>query len=282
MKVNCYAKINLYLKVLGKEGKLHALDMLNTSLSLFDQVEIVKCDKLTVLCDDSDIKTTDNIAYKTAKAFMERFNTTPVKIDIKKGIPKMAGLGGSSSDGAAVVFAMSKLFNVNLTEEDYKFFAQNLSSDLPYMINGGYARVYGTGEKVEKIDTNLEFKGIIVKSQYNALTKDVYQKFDALAVKSAQPNACQRIVDCLKNGDKKVVELFENDLTLPAKMLLPDLEQIFNDLQKLNPNKILLCGSGGCVAAIFLGEVPSIEQLKQKYKEVYTFTTRKQGMEIVQ
>ena len=139
MKIKANAKINLSLKITGKrEDGYHLIDTVMHSVSLFDELEINKADSINLRCDESDIPQEKNIAFKAASLFFERTRLQGgADIVLKKNIPFPAGLGGGSADAAAVLLALNKLYNANLSQEALCQMALKLGADVPFFINGG-------------------------------------------------------------------------------------------------------------------------------------------------
>ncbi len=249
IKVKIPAKINLTLDVLGVSEGFHNIKSLVASVNLYDAITLYKRnDKKTTLINKGinlDIPTEQNNAYKTAIAFMETFNTNGVDIVIEKGIPLGAGLGSSSADVAGVIKGMKTLFGV---KRSVKKLASTLGSDVNYMLKGGYAVMKGKGDDVESIKTKEKFYLVIMTEKQGVSTKECYAKFDELGKKCK--TATVGAVRILKSRDKEnFIKALKNDLYLPAKTLLPAIENNINILSKYSVS--LMSGSGSSTYAIF-------------------------------
>ena len=164
IKLRVYAKLNLALNVLSCEQEgYHQLDMVNQSISLFDEIRIVPRpdERISVHCD-KDIGVI-NTAWTSASEFAKKFNTTGCDITIKKGIPMKGGLGGSSADAAGVLVALAKWHKIPL-EQVYSI-ADAVGSDVKYMMTGGLARVRGKGEQVQTIESDSLVYFVVVMPQ---------------------------------------------------------------------------------------------------------------------
>lgn len=179
MKVKVYAKLNLTLNVFPKVGNFHPLDSVVTSVSLFDVVEVTprKDKKVKV---KGFMPTPDNIAYKTAVAFIAQFDTFGVNISIKKGIPVGAGMGGSSADSAGVIYCMCKLFDVDMQSEQVATLCASLGSDISFMLRGGIARMQGKGDDVTFGECPIDLHFALTCFVESMSTADVYNTFDSL------------------------------------------------------------------------------------------------------
>ena len=155
MKIKAYGKVNISLDVVGKrEDGYHLLSMIMQNIDLYDEIEVEKQECGIILeCNKSYVPVDNrNLAYKAAEIFKERYDIVDgVKINIEKNIPVSAGLAGGSTDAAAVLKVMNKLFNVNATEEELMELGLKLGADIPYCIHGGTALCEGIGEIITPI-----------------------------------------------------------------------------------------------------------------------------------
>ena len=151
------------------------------TIDLYDIVEVKKvkngiqleCDKYYVPTDER------NIAYKAAMIFKEHFGIDEgVYINIKKNIPVSAGLAGGSTDGAAVLKLMNKIFNINASDEELRKMAVKLGADVPYCINGGTALCEGIGEQITQLKPFKDKILVLIKPPFGVSTKNVYKEFD--------------------------------------------------------------------------------------------------------
>lgn len=303
MKLKAYAKTNLFLNVVGKDEKgYHLLDMLNSSISLYDEVELEKADDIT--CDGAYFE--NNTAIKAAEAFCKRYKTGGVKISIKKNIPVGGGLGGSSTNAAAVIYGMSKLYKKTMLLHDIENFSC-VGADVPFMINGGLAKVSGIGDKVRALPFSLSLHGVVVKPESSNETKRVYETFDLLneyteitsenILKAAQNlgafTEAERLdmvskEEGLSGLRKKLLEydLFDhmyNGLGNAAKLCTKEIAEIEKTLSKLKAKAVIVSGSGSSVIGFFTKEkAKEVEnELQGKYPFVKAFSTMPQGIEII-
>lgn len=189
MKVKVYAKLNLSLNVLGTKGGFHVIDSVVASADVFDVVEVCKrADKTVKLTGCSNIPLTANTAYKTANAFIKRFNTNGVDIAITKNIPMGAGMGGSSANAAAVVYCMCKLFGVDICSPQIKQLCAEVGSDVNYMLHGGLARITGKGDDVEIIQNSEKLHFAVTTFEHANSTAQVYSAYDKLPVQASADN----------------------------------------------------------------------------------------------
>ena len=269
-KHKAYAKINLTLEIVGVEEKYHVLDSLVASVALCDEIKIKKRadDYSTVRMQgmgSEHIPTGDNNAVKAALAFSKRFKTCGVDITIKKNIPLGGGLGGSSADAAGVLYAMSKLYEVNDTAA-LEQLAESLGSDTKYMLTGGYKRMQGRGERLTDtgIDTTLNLLLLCPSTSVSAGA--CYKKYDELP-KTLQwlESATDGCIQALQTGDmQQAIMHIRNDLYVPALQLNQDVGKAMEEMQELHPTALGMTGSGSCVFGIF-PSMRAVNAAKKKY-----------------
>ena len=275
VKIKAYAKINLTLEITGVEGGFHMLDSLVASLDLHDVIVLKKRkDALSFITmkgmGSELISPEQNNALKAAEAFSKKFGVNGADITVYNNIPLGGGLGGSSADGAGVLRGMQKLYKIE-DEAGIETLANMLGSDTKYMLNGGFARMQGRGDKVTflGIDETLHFLMLCPKSSVN--TKACYQKYDELPKtlewRESYTDACiQNLCSHDKNG---VGRYLTNDLYVPALHINPDVEKAFEEAKSFSPLGTVMTGSGSCVLALF--ETKELcEWAKSRYKGKFT------------
>ncbi len=145
-----YAKINITFEVLGrrKDG-YHDVATVLQEIDLKDTIDFELAPSLSLECDCRDLDSSDNLVLKAARLLQqEAAHKGGAKIILKKDIPVAAGLGGGSSDAAAALIALNKLWKLKLSIESLVELAASLGSDVPYFIHGSTALAEGRGEKV--------------------------------------------------------------------------------------------------------------------------------------
>lgn len=181
------AKINLALHITGKRPDgFHTLKTVMQSVSLCDIVTVEKTGRekgIEIFCTDKNIPTDGrNIAFKAAEAFFNRTNipNTGIKIHIEKHIPSEAGLGGGSSDGAAVFAALNRLYGAPLSEEELCSLSAGTGADIPFCIKGGTVLCEGIGEILTPIKPFPDCYIVIGKGEKGISTKEAYNAIDKL------------------------------------------------------------------------------------------------------
>lgn len=250
------AKINLCLSIQGKRSdNYHEVDMIMQTVNLFDTVTVKKSFEgnniIKIICDkDIGCVESENIAFKASKKF---FDCTGIKnpgilIKIQKKIPIFAGLAGGSSDGAAAIVCLNKMFETKLSQDEMREIGAEVGTDIPFCIEGGTARARGTGTKLEKIKNIPECGIVIVKPECEVSTKKAYEMYDSSKIRDKKN--VQNMVNFINKGDLfKISQYLFNDFENFIQK--PEIEQAKHEMLKSNPLGINMSGSGPSVFAIF-------------------------------
>ena len=157
--VRAYAKINLTLDVLGRRADgYHALATVMQTVDLHDTLCLTATDdnRVQVVCTRPELSNEDNLAARAAQLLRERFALQQgILIELRKRIPIAAGLGGGSSDAAAVLLAMRQWCQLSLSPSELQELAASLGSDVPFFLTGGLALCEGRGEQVTPLAASL-------------------------------------------------------------------------------------------------------------------------------
>ena len=172
----------------------------------------------------------------------------PVRMKVSKRIPTGSGLGGGSSDAAAVLKGTNELFDLGLGEPELCELGAGLGSDIPFLLKGGSAIVEGLGEQVVPDGSLPEFCAVLVLPDQHCDTGRVYGWFDDLSEEGAPPGLRPEEVRALSRGPLKPSDPF-NDLTVPAMRVAPDLRRLMEDVSRVAERPVHLTGSG---AALFV------------------------------
>ena len=253
MRVKTAAKINLALDVVGKlENGYHLLESVFQTVGLYDEVTVETDDsgEIIVSCElpesfaKSDPIPCDerNIAYKAAKRFFEANDMKcGCRIHIKKGIPSQAGMGGGSTDAAAVLYCLSKLTGKAFSAPE------KLGADVPFFLTGGTAYVSGIGENIKPI---ADYSGrilVIAKGVEGVSTAEAYAKIDALTA-PVHPET-SKLVEALCYGADNAHEYFGNLFEQAIKLEeVSDIEKKMRECGALAPT---MTGSGSAVFGLF-------------------------------
>ena len=249
------AKINLGLDVLGRrDNGYHDVRMVMQTIYLYDNVTIKKTEKAEIR-----LKTNlfylpineDNIAYKAAKMLIDEFSLTEgVEITLEKHIPVSAGLAGGSSNAAAVLVGMNRLFSLGLTQEELMERGVRLGADVPYCVMRGTVLAEGIGEILTPLPPLPKCYILIAKPGITVSTKDVYEKLDSKEITS-HPDI-DGILEGLQKQDLcKVVSSMGNVLEAVTVEMYPVIDQIKLAMKEAGAMNAMMSGSGPTVFGIF-------------------------------
>lgn len=282
------AKINLSIDVLGKrDDGYHIVEMIMQTIDLYDNLKITKIegDFIKIKSDSEDIPLNqDNIVYKAADILKKRFNIKDgVEISIQKNIPVAAGMAGGSSNAAAVLVGLNKVWNLGMSESELKEIGLQLGADVPFCITGGSALAQGIGEELTNIHGLSEGVNILVcKPDIFVSTKEVYQSLDMNKVQKRPEN--QKLIESLKNDDIKYVsENMVNVLEEVTASKYKEIKQIEATMMKNKALGSMMSGSGPTVFGLFDNKEYAIkakEELLIDYNQVYLVNSSNKGVEI--
>lgn len=239
------AKLNLRLEVgpLGADG-YHPLATLLVALDgLHDDVRVAVADHRRIVCPG--VSERENLAWSALDALeREVGRPLPVEVAITKRIPARAGLGGGSSDAAAVLVAADRLHGLDLGSERLEAVAARVGSDVPFFVRAGAAWARGRGERLAPARVP-SFAAVLAMPARGLSTGDVYRRFDTLP---APPR------DDADPGDPPAMPALagwvRNDLWPAALAMCPSLGAVARALAAAGAHRVLLCGSGSCLAGL--------------------------------
>ncbi len=241
IKEKAYAKINLALEVMDEKDGYHMVNNLMMPIDIYDELEFEKDNNISILNDPFP---NDNIITKAAKLFFEYTKINGgVFIKLKKNIPHQAGLAGGSTDGAATLRGLNKLYDAKLSNDELKELGAKLGSDVPFFIEEKPALCTGRGEKINIIKSNIDpFKILLIKPEAGLSTKDVYKNYKYEGI--SKDKELSNLLKALENDDLELLKnnIF-NDLGDVALKLSNDMNNIFVKLSLLGL-KVYVSGSG--------------------------------------
>jgi 4-diphosphocytidyl-2-C-methyl-D-erythritol kinase len=167
--------------------------------------------------------------------------TLPLQLKLEKRIPVGGGLGGGSSDAAAMLLGVNELFELGLSLEELASIGASLGSDVPFMVHRGSATVSGRGERIERHEQPPDLHAVIVLPDASCPTGTVYQRFDAMNERTELAEARVRnlIAGVRLMGD----DLF-NDLAIPAQAVAPALREAIELVTPIAQGRVHVTGSG--------------------------------------
>ena len=270
MSLKALAKINLGLDVLGRrENGYHDVRMVMQTMYLYDNITLQKIEEPEI-----QLKTNlhflplddKNIAYKAAKMLMEEFQIPGgIRITLDKHIPVAAGLAGGSSNAAAVLVGMNRMYDLGLSEQNLMDRGVKLGADVPYCIMRGTVLAEGIGEILTPLDPLPKCYILVAKPTVSVSTKTVYEKLDSHEIED-HPDI-DGILEGLKNADlKKVASSMGNVLervTVDDHPIIEDIKKVMKENGALNA---MMSGSGPTVFGIY-EDKKLAKQAQQKIKK---------------
>ena len=255
LDLNALGKINLGLDVLGKrENGYHDVRMVMQSVYVYDRISVEKKREAGI-----ELSTNlgylpvneNNLAYKAAKLLMDEFSIREgVRIHLEKHIPVAAGMAGGSSDGAAILHGLNRMFELGLTKEDLMKRGVELGADVPYCIMRGTALAEGIGEILTPLPKIPKCFALIAKPPIIVSTKTVYEKLDALEIvdhpdidgiiAGLEEGSLEQICACMGNVLEKV--------TIEDYAVIEEIKKVMKENGAINA---MMSGSGPTVFGIY-------------------------------
>ncbi len=255
ISLKAMAKINLGLDVVGKRPDgYHELRMVMQMINLYDKVNIEKTPKngIQVETNLSFLPVNENnIVYKAAKLLMDEFHIQDgVKISLEKHIPVAAGMAGGSSDGAAVLFGMNRLFNLRLSKRELMARGVRLGADVPYCLLRTTALSEGIGEILTTLKPMPDCTIVVAKPAVSVSTKTVFGKLKLDEIR--QHPDIDAIVRAINDGDLgAIADHMGNVLETVTIRDYPVIGEIKELMKTMGARGALMSGSGPTVFGIF-------------------------------
>ena len=255
MRLRAMAKINLGLDVVRKrEDGYHEVRMIMQTIRMYDQIMLTEQKEpgIKVKTNVSFLPVNeDNLVYKAAKLLMDEFQVTSgVEIDLRKFIPTAAGMGGGSSDAAAVLVGVNRMFKLGLSKQQLMERSVAIGADVPFCVLRGTALAEGIGEVLTPLPPLPKCFVLIAKPPINVSTKFVYTNLRANEL-TWHPDIDGQI-QALRDGDleevcRKMGNVLEN-VTIPAYPIISTIKEKMLQCGAVNA---MMSGSGPTVFGIF-------------------------------
>jgi 4-diphosphocytidyl-2-C-methyl-D-erythritol kinase len=273
VKIRAPAKINLRLRVIGKRGDgYHLLDTILLPVSLYDEIDISKVrqiggktapkNRLTVSCNDPLVPAgRKNLAYQAALLILSDAKTKArVHIRIHKRIPVGAGLGGGSSDAAATLVGLNRLFRLGYSAKRLEEMSLALGADVPFFVKAVPARARGIGERLSPLRRVPRLWLIILHPNFPVSTGWVYRNLPSKLTKPIANTSINRWSGSLANLNKLLV----NDLETVTMGRYPRIGLLKEELARQGAVGTLMSGSGSSVFGIF----PSRRRAQRAWRQL--------------
>jgi len=285
LAVKSFAKLNLYLRVLNKrKDNFHNLNTLFCRVDLADTLIFKKREDglIKISCKHPDVpgdKT--NLCWRAAELLKrEQRVDFGIDIEIRKQIPVGAGLGGGSSNAAAVLLGLNRYWNLNLPRTRLVKLGAKIGSDVPFFIyDTKFALGSQRGDKIKPLNSLAKLKlwFILVYPKIKVSTPRIYQEFDTFSgLTRMRCNVKILTSELLKKGKLVNARCLANDLEIVTSSLYPVVKQVKNALSGMGLEKIMMSGSGPAVFAICNGRKQAQDlsrKLRKAHKSWQVFVT---------
>ena len=256
--------------MLGKRANgYHDLSMVMTRISLFDEVTLtLKAEGVSLECDNPLVPSgADNIAWKAAQELIGRKNLqTGVDIAIKKRIPMGGGLGGGSSNAAAVLMGLNELTGKRVGEEELMEMGLNLGADVPFFIFNRTALAEGVGEVLSPVDDLPGLWLILINPGIHVPTAEIFGNLNLGLTNKREEHTITRFY----HKYSMVVSSLYNDLEKVTFRLYPKVREARDLLLEFGATGSLMSGSGSTVFGIYRSEEEARHYYSEMKKDVFS------------
>lgn len=266
ISLKALAKINLGLDVVRRrDDGYHEVRMVMQTIHLFDRVNIEKTSEpgIKIKTNLSYLPVNENnLIYKAGKLLMDEFDIREgVSVDLDKRIPVAAGMAGGSTDAAAMLYGMNKMFGLGLSMQELKDRGVKIGADVPYCLMRGTALAEGIGEKLKSLPPMIKCPVLIAKPQISVSTKFVYENLK-LDENTKHPDINQLIKDIKAKDLQGVCDHMGNILETVTIPNYPVIAEIKKNMIENGATGAMMSGSGPTVFGLF----DDAEKAKQAYK----------------
>jgi 4-diphosphocytidyl-2-C-methyl-D-erythritol kinase len=255
------AKVNLALEVLGKRGDgYHEIATVLQAVDLFDRLKLETADTLSLHTDDPALPTDDgNLVLKAARLLQKAAGIeVGARIRLTKRIPVAAGLGGGSSDAAATLWGLSRLWALRWPKARLRELAVELGMDVPFFLGAGRAVARGRGEQLAPLPGGGGYALVLVNPRVPLSTREVYGRVPAGW--HAQPIGTGRVIEALRTRNvEKVAAALTNNLESVVEPVLPVIGRMKAALLAAGALGAIMSGSGPTV----FGMARSLDHARQ-------------------
>ncbi|MFD2730006.1 4-(cytidine 5'-diphospho)-2-C-methyl-D-erythritol kinase [Enterococcus camelliae] len=247
------AKINLGLDVLYKrEDGYHELEMVMASVDLADRLTFERLDENKIIIESNKaflpLDKRNNV-YQAAEKLKRRYNIKEgVKITLDKAIPVSAGLGGGSSDCAATLRGLNRLWSLDLAIEELTQIGIEVGTDVPFCLYGTTAHILGKGEIVHQLPTMPACWVVLVKPKISVSTRKIFQQVELDQLHHPDMEALKQAI--VMNDYQKMIQAMGNSLESTTIPRYPIVQQIKDRMMKYGADIALMSGSGPTVFAL--------------------------------
>jgi len=255
MKIRAFAKVNMVLEILGMlqnndslNKPYHNTSGIYQNIDLFDLIEIKESKFDVIKTINLEIPESQNLVTIALNKFKRTFNiTNSFEIQITKNIPISSGLGGGSTNAAAVIYSLNKELNLGLSMDELCEFSYNLGSDIPFFFLGGTCKVFDGGKKVEKIECNQLKQISIYSPDINVECKTERMFKQIISTDYGSPKRTISLAKKLERGEEILPDDIFNVFSKKVINLYPELIRPYRNMIKHYGN----CSVSGAGMTLF-------------------------------
>lgn len=263
MVLKARAKINLSLDVCSvRDDGYHEVAMVMQTIGIYDKLVFEKREEPGIIIETNAgflPVNENNLINKAARLLMDEFGVKGgLYVYLNKFIPVSAGLAGGSTDAAATMIAVNRLFELNLSMKQLQERATKVGADVPYCLMRGTVLATGIGEKLKRLPPMPKCKVVIAKPAANISTKTVYEKFDRVEC-NRHPDIdamCRAIEEGSLEGIAANMGNVLENVTIP---MVPAIQTIKDEMLACNAMNAMMSGSGPTVFGLFANEEDATE-----------------------
>jgi len=274
MKLRAYAKINIGLNILGQRSDgYHDLETVFHEIDCFDEIELERHEKVTMTADSILVPIDgSNLCLSAAHLLQkEKHVRQGVVIHLKKNIPIGAGLGGGSSDAAAVLSGLNRFWELRLSNNQLRSLAAQIGADVPFFIEGGTAYATGRGDILELFSLTLPFWIAVITPLVRISTGWAYGQL--MPRRNGKASGLQtKLVKQISNP-QKLASIVQNDFEPFVFKTYPELSRVKEKLNELGAVFSLMSGSGSSIYGFFENDKKALAALSSFPKNYQTSIT---------
>ena len=255
-----FAKVNLALRVLGRRGDgYHEIWTIFQTISLSDALtfQTTQGGRLELVCSDPELPTDErNLVHKAATALRARFDVSPgARITIEKRIPTQGGLGGGSSDAAATLIGLARLWRLDVSTDELAEIGSRIGADVPFFLTGGTALGTGTGTDITPLEDPPQKHLVVITPAVKISTAEAYKALNATALTKGESVANLSVSRTEPLTSGSLCELMHNDFEGVVAGLEPEVGRAREALREAGARHSMLSGSGSSVFGVFENRV---------------------------
>ncbi len=252
LRVEAHAKVNLTLEIIGKRSDgFHNLVSVMQTIDLHDEIVLTQADDISIACDEPSLNNENNLAFAAAVALKKATRVSGgVHIDIRKSIPVAAGLGGGSSDAAAVLRGFNELWACGLDDDALASLGTEIGSDVPFLLKGGTALVQGRGEDVAALP-NAAIEWLVLLTPDVKLENKTAALFSRLSPTSYTRGALShKLAGRARGKGDMPAEFMFNGFDAVAADAFPGFAEYRDGFAGIGAQNVVLSGAGPTMFAV--------------------------------